>query len=113
LQTKGFLIFGRRKRDRFGFRSNEMALEYCFGIIAFIFLAIGLVAVYLGETEESFYSDKNRTGVISDVCSGVATVWFFIPFLTSVSNWVFAFMVLVAIVFYYFTARFYRKSSWV
>lgn len=82
-----------------------------FGIIAFFFLAVGVVTVYLGETQESFYADKNKIGIAGDVCSGVGTVWLFIPFLVPANSWVVAIMIIIAFLFYAFTWRFYRKSS--
>ncbi len=87
-----------------------MTLEFVYCMYTFTFLFIGIVAVYLGEMQESFFLDKNKIGCVGEICSGVATIWLFIPFLIPLSGWVTALMFMVALVFYGFMFRFYRKS---
>jgi len=85
-----------------------MCYETFVAVLAIVLLCVGVVAVYMGEYQGSFYTNK---GKLCEICSVVSVFWFLPPFFSHCEAWVFLITIPVALVFIYFSFRYKRMAD--
>ncbi len=90
-----------------------MLLESVVGPILFVFLFLGVVAAYLGQTYAPVYENKYHLTTCADICSGAATLWIFYPIILPVvlSGGMLIFTLVVGLIFALITVYFYIGAS--